>query len=447
VKSKTKWITRIISLLLCLSAGIGWFVSKNLAPKAGITEGQRLPEGATQPQVVLLNDDALLLAPDGALYRWGGKSTTSKTPMRIKPDLRFRKIAVNQNTSLAIHEDGTIWGWGKNHTLVADDPNFAPQEARRLFPDVGFVDISMGNWHALALKDDGSIWSWGNNHDGQLGTGRINESDHSSRWTSLPLTQIGLETDWAEVQASSTVSYGLKLDGTLMRWGKLSVFKGLSSSKNSWTNIESLIEQATEYSEPHRFTDIKGWKQIIPLQYVTLLLHEDGSLWIDRPPPRPKYWIPYSQVESNGLGVVENSINFNQIVASEYCILAQKKNGSWWGIGQNMLNQMGLNEQNISKSSQLTPHKEWIALPEAFDPWAIDSASQATIVMTRDGRLWNTGRIIGEQRGTPYWNKIASWINSKSPFTSLPSHLPNHYSGFHHIWTWQSEKPSNANSH
>lgn len=444
---RTKWIIRLICSLVCMFAVMGWFTSNNLMPKAGITEGSHLAEGAIQPQVIILGDDALMLAPDGALYRWGGKSTNRKTPVMIKPDLRFRKITADQNSILAIHEDGTIWGWGKNHTLVAADPNFAPQEARRLFPDVGFVDISMGNRHALALKDDGSIWSWGNNHDGQLGTGRINESDHSSRLTSLPLTQIGLETDWADVQASSTVSYGLKLDGTLVRWGKLSVFKGLSSSKNSWTNIESLIEQATEYSEPHRFTDIKGWKQIIPLQYVTLLLHEDGSLWIDRPPPPPQYWLPYTQVEPSGLGVVENAMNVTQLVASERFILAQTKDGSWWGLGHNLLNQMGLKHPTTLESSRSAPHTEWIALPNAFDPWAIALDIQATLVLTRDGRLWSSGRIVGERITDPFWNKVRTWMNRNVSYFSLPSRKPHHHSGFHHVWTWQPEKSSNANSH
>lgn len=425
---------------------VGWFFSLKLTPNVGITEGSPLPEGTTQPQLIIVNDDALMLAPNGALYRWGGKSTTTKTPGAIKPDLRFRKTAMHHGAILAVHEDGTIWGWGNNSFLIPNNPDIAPQEARRLFPDTGFIDISMSNRHALALKEDGTIWSWGKNENGQMGTGRNPDSNEPSPASSEVPLQIGSETDWTSIHASSTLSYGIKQDGRILRWGKRPVVGSGPGTSPRWTPIQTLIEQAKVVYHPEAFTDIEGWKQVVALQYVTILLHKDGSLWLDTPPPRTQAWMPYSQTEPSGLGLLEIGMDFTQFVASEHFILAQQKNGSWWGIGNNILNQMGL-IHDTSMGSSFAPLTEWEPLPHSFDPWAIGSDIQATLVLTRDGQLWSTGSIIGESLKTPFWNKIASWVNNNPLFISLPSHLPNHYSGFHHIWTWQPEKSSNANSH
>lgn len=68
-------------------------------------------------------------------------------------------------------------------------------------------EISPGNQHTCGIHLDHSLWCWGNNVVGQLGLG-----DRASR--SVP-TQVGNDTDWAQLDSGTYYSCATRLDHTL----------------------------------------------------------------------------------------------------------------------------------------------------------------------------------------------------------------------------------------
>jgi alpha-tubulin suppressor-like RCC1 family protein len=107
----------------------------------------------------------------------------------FKPDmagLSASKFSVLGNTayyyhSLALKSDGSLWAWGDNifGQLGDNNPPTSSPNPEQIVPNSGyaFITVSAGdNDHSLAIKDDGSLWAWGSNSCGQLGDGTTNTS-------------------------------------------------------------------------------------------------------------------------------------------------------------------------------------------------------------------------------------------------------------------------------
>ncbi|KPA11350.1 BNR repeat-containing protein, partial [Candidatus Magnetomorum sp. HK-1] len=76
--------------------------------------------------------------------------------------------------TLALRNDGTVWGWGGNVFGQLGD-NTTEMRTRPvkadIFPKV--IAVEAGHYHSLVLKSDGSVWSFGANSFGQLGDGTL----------------------------------------------------------------------------------------------------------------------------------------------------------------------------------------------------------------------------------------------------------------------------------
>ncbi|HZD60439.1 MAG TPA: hypothetical protein VE439_08330, partial [Anaerolineae bacterium] len=74
--------------------------------------------------------------------------------------------------SLALKQDGTVWGWGDNSFGQLGDGTktnrSTPVQAKAL---TNVTAIAAGDAHSLARKSDGTVWAWGGNGFGQLGDG------------------------------------------------------------------------------------------------------------------------------------------------------------------------------------------------------------------------------------------------------------------------------------
>ena len=98
--------------------------------------------------------------------------------------LSASKFSVLGNTtvyyhSLALKKDGGLWAWGDNifGQLGDNNPPTPSPAPEQIVADSGyaFTTVSAGdNDHSLAIKNDGSLWAWGSNSCGQLGDGTLN---------------------------------------------------------------------------------------------------------------------------------------------------------------------------------------------------------------------------------------------------------------------------------
>jgi len=109
----------------------------------------------------------------------------------------------------------------------------------------------------MAIKSDGTLWGWGDNMWGQLGVGNHIEYH-------VPV-QIGIDTDWSKVIASTDHSFAIKTDGTLWAWGE-----------NYFGVLGSMIPPTTV---PLKIGTDTSWLNIASGQYHTIALKSDSSLW------------------------------------------------------------------------------------------------------------------------------------------------------------------------
>lgn len=88
--------------------------------------------------------------------------------------------------------------------------------------DYTWKDVSSGinpdivDGHVLAIREDGTLWGWGRNNLGQLGLGYISNGDISEEGEPV---QIGNLNNWEKVYAGYGYSFALNSLGELYAWG------------------------------------------------------------------------------------------------------------------------------------------------------------------------------------------------------------------------------------
>jgi alpha-tubulin suppressor-like RCC1 family protein len=110
----------------------------------------------------------------------------------------------------------------------------------------------------LAIKTNGTLWSWGDNTDGELGNG--------TKTDKLVPTQVGTETNWADVKIRYSHVQALKTNGTLYAWGYNSL-----GQLGTGTNIPSL--------SPIAIGTDSNWVGIAAGSNFSAALKTDGTLW------------------------------------------------------------------------------------------------------------------------------------------------------------------------
>ena len=143
-------------------------------------------------------DAVTFLIDDEILWCWSHESTDSGTildgcyadaPVVMDSPLTDRRIVGIEGHggfSIALADDGTVWGWGAMHRRgqgpqpivlgEPDDPSI-PRQIPASWGDQRIVAIATGDEHAVALAEDGSAWAWGHNSVGQLGDGTTTPRD------------------------------------------------------------------------------------------------------------------------------------------------------------------------------------------------------------------------------------------------------------------------------
>jgi len=191
---------------------------------------------------------------EGKTYVWGrnnkgqlGLGMTSKqasdeshplTPVLLPISKTFVSLAFNQNASLALAADGTVWSWGDgaNGQLgLGSAAAEAADTSTRLTPVqvpgiTDAVSVVRGYGHSLVLHNDGTVSAFGSNNLGQLGDGSALNRDYPVRLTL---------TDIVQVAASSGSSYALDEQGVLWGWGA-----------NDYANLGLASEDTEVHSTP-----------------------------------------------------------------------------------------------------------------------------------------------------------------------------------------------------
>lgn len=212
---------------------------------------------------------SLAITDNGTVFGWGSKAdgrlaNAGSSGMFTEPTqiaTNYRTVVAGVTHSLGIDSDGKVVGWGSNGNYQLGIGNTTTQ----LTPVVGkrsstinmdgVVQVSAGDRYSLALSKNGTVWSVGLNDDRR--TGRTNSVNY--------FTQISNLTEVVKISAGYSHALALKADGTVFGWG---------------SNAEKKINSSgsTSISSPLQLAGITNAVDISAGRNHSLILLADGSV-------------------------------------------------------------------------------------------------------------------------------------------------------------------------
>lgn len=222
------------------------------------------------------------------------------------------------------------------------------------------------------------LWSWGSNSSGQLG-------DNTSTDGSSPIQYKGDAIEWKTVSAGSSISGGIKTDGTLWMWGN-NYNGSLGNNENNYTGKSSPVQTVSAGT---------NWKQVACGGGHTGAIKTDGTLWM-----WGENWDGelgdntggYGTFKSSPVQTVSGGSNWESVSCGEGHTGAIKTDGTLWMWGRNYDGELGDDTQTIRSSPVQTV--------AGGSNWKQVSCGQyITGAIKTDGTLWMWGMHFSGQLG------------------------------------------------
>ena len=239
----------------------------------------------------------MAIKTDGTLWGWGknnnntnnvqsaaagagrlgnGSENTSLSPIQVGTGTTWSKVSAGTIFTLATKTDGTLWAWGSSSTTtpiavhgclgLGDGVNYSSPV--QVGTGTDWYNVIAGASSSFGIKTDGTLWAWGTNVGGQLGLGDVVHR-------SSPV-QVGTGTTWSFITTSRTYAsaltsftgstFGIKTDGTLWGWG-------LGSSGQLG------LGDTLSRSSPVQVGTGTTWSSVTVRSVTTLATKTDGTLW------------------------------------------------------------------------------------------------------------------------------------------------------------------------
>jgi alpha-tubulin suppressor-like RCC1 family protein len=365
------WLILLGIVLAVVVAVLAWQIKRGREPQPPVSI--HCSRVITRPQIASSMNSALILAPDGTVWGWGdngslmGPRATSRPlgkPARLNVGSNWKTIAAGFNYGVGIKLDGTLWGWSFSSWPSLSNPAHYSNSPTRLAEGSNWLAVASGAGHALALRADGTLWGWGQNDRGQVGT--------SSTRGNNPLAQpgqIGTNTNWVAIAATSFGSLGLRADGTIWHWGY--VHAGYSDGPD--INLD----------EPTPVNDSTNWIGIAGSDYCFIGRQRDGSVWVWGPNAgslgSPNRKDPFPIPLEGGVAVAEGGNTH---------LLLLKTNGELWSAGPG--------QNGASGRPDRAPRGSVERIGDRHDWTAAWSTITTSFGMTSDGTLWTWGTDLGK---------------------------------------------------
>src|SRR6185369_1697576 len=314
------------------------------------------------------------LLADGTVWNWG--TGTSTTPVQIPGLTDIKSIA----GELALHNDGTMLGWGDNsYGQLGDGTTTNRVTPVQVTGISGAIAIVSGR-HSLALMSDHTVMAWGNNMDGQLGDGTT-----TTRKTPVPVSGL---SGVIAIAAGNNWSLALKADGTVWAWGFNCDYYYYGSKLGDGTSVGYR-------TTPVQVSGLTGVIAITACGYYSLALKGDGTIW--------RWGGVWGKFVPELLTTIPGAMT---ISAGYRHFLALKGDGTVWGWGDNSYGQLGdgiksffpKQLSSISLGEDTTPPVVTASPAEGayIPPLSASLASNdiSTIYYTLDGSTPTTGSPV-----------------------------------------------------
>lgn len=201
---------------------------------------------------------ALALDNNGTIWSWGTNkdgelgtgetNDTVKTPIEVdmNDSLNIIQIAAGSDFSMALDDNGTLWGWGKNNYhqmglgLENKDDQLTPIKVP--MPEgVKVKSVATGKGHVLVLTRDGDVYGWGLNSVSQIGYYGYQfkgTDDEWNRYEHEPRLVLARDSEnpVIEVYANGNSSYIIRADKRIYPWGQYG--STTPEGKQSYTNLD-----------------------------------------------------------------------------------------------------------------------------------------------------------------------------------------------------------------
>jgi RNA polymerase sigma factor (sigma-70 family) len=403
---KTAAVTGAVVLLAVGSTFVAadYFWHRNSPPSQ--TGRMNLPTGDVAPMIGKGNGYAVVLASDGSLWSWGeepdgwpvlGYTNAQRTTSlhRIGTDNDWKFVTSGTYGSLAIKQDGSLWGWGGNFVGQLGDgtKNSRPVPVHSI-PGYDWACVAGGEGSSYGIKDDGTLWAWGDNWAGELGTG--------NRVATTKAVRIGTAANWAKVWSEGIQTIGLQSDGSLWFWGSLN---GSSQDTN-------------EFLVPTRVSPDTNWVDACFGYFTMFAIKSDGTLWSWGNEAR-FYTGAGTNMNSQPMQVGADT-DWASCSSSPFGFyqLLRKKDGSLWAMDAS-------EHRYVKPDSQYQPVK-FVKIDLNKDIAAyISGSDNIGVVLTRDGEVWTWGNVMGEHTPESFIGPDHHWRQPKFKVAEKPWQLSN----------------------
>ncbi|XP_006000619.1 RCC1 and BTB domain-containing protein 1 isoform X1 [Latimeria chalumnae] len=199
------------------------------------------------PHVVLATEDGDLYAWGHNGYSQLGNGTTNQglTPVQISANLIMKKVtevACGSHHSLALTSDGEVFSWGYNNCgqvgsgSTANQPT--PRRVTNCLQNKVVVSIACGQTSSMAIIDNGEVFGWGYNGNGQLGLGNNGNQLTPCRLAALQGACI------LQIACGYAHTLALTYEGLLYAWGSNTYGQlGTGNKSNQLSPVQIMMEK------------------------------------------------------------------------------------------------------------------------------------------------------------------------------------------------------------
>jgi len=209
------------------------------------------------------------------LYSWGlnssgelghGGTTSVSSPVQIGTDEDWVNAQCGMFYTIAIRNNGTLWGFGKNNVgQLGDNSTTVRSSPVQIGSDEDWLDavLSPNQYNCSVVKADGTLWTWGSGAFGRNGLGNTS--------TVCVPTQVGSETGWADCGGHGQGGAFIKQNGTLWTVGR--------GHAGALANGNSANATSNNYSTPVQVGSLTNWKFLHGKFRGMFCVKTDGTLW------------------------------------------------------------------------------------------------------------------------------------------------------------------------
>jgi len=238
--------------------GLGDNTDRNSLTRVGTDYWKKVAMGSGGHMIAIRSDGTMWATGRNDFGQLGiGNTTNQNTLQQVGTDIDWVDIVCGTAFSIGRKSNGNLYGWGV-YLGIGLASSGSPYTTPTLTNSDTFIDQdSAGNW-TLAIKNDNTMWATGNNGTGQLGL----PSTPYLTWT-----QVGTDTDWLNVNTSTTQS-------TTAQKTNLDLY---STGENSTGQLG--IGNTTDQNTFTSISTQKDWKSYSQGQSVLIAIDEDNYQW------------------------------------------------------------------------------------------------------------------------------------------------------------------------